>query len=221
MVAGGCSSSDGMPTAAGVAALDRLSGRLLHAAPGLRVAVAATRAEREAAYRLRYEQVVQHGWAHREELPAGIERDSYDADALHIGAWDGAVLVGALRLVLPVAGRRLPVEAAFDLEVEPRGAVVEVGRLVITPAYRGDPAHRAWGALFARAWLSTRADGFAVLAGAASTRMVERLRALGLPFEVLGPAPPYWGEERHPVRLDPAHRRPRWYDDANAGSPGG
>jgi putative hemolysin len=216
MVAGGSSSSEGALTAAGVAALDRLSDRLLYRAPGLRVAVAATRAEREAAYRLRYEQVVRHGWAHRDDLPAGVERDAYDAEALHVGAWDGGVLVGALRLVMPVAGRRLPVEAAFGLDIEPRGAVVEVGRLVITPAYRGDPAHRAWGALFARAWLSTRAGGFAVLAGAASPRMVERLRVLGLPFEVLGPARPYWGEERHPVRLDPAHGRPRWFDDADA-----
>jgi hypothetical protein len=93
----------------------------------------------------------------------------------------------------------------------PRGAVVEAGRLVISRTYRGDPAHRIWGALFARAWLSLRARGCFVLAGAASPRMVERLRALGLPFEILAPARPHWGEERHTVRLDPSHSRPQWF----------
>jgi hypothetical protein len=104
-------------------------------------------------------------------------------------------------------------EADFDLVVEPRGAVAEAGRLVITPEHRGDPAHRTWGALFGRAWLMLRAHGLAVLAGAAGPPMIERLRALGLPFEILGPARAHWGEERHPVRLDPAAGDPRWYGD--------
>ncbi|HEY7077249.1 MAG TPA: GNAT family N-acetyltransferase [Solirubrobacteraceae bacterium] len=195
---------------AGVAELDRLSERLLAADAGVRVAPATTNGERQAAYRLRHEQVV-HGWAHQEALADGLERDAYDAEALHVLAWRGDAAAGTLRLVLPSAGRRLPVEAAFDLDIEPRGAVVEAGRLVIAPAFRGDPAHRIWGALFAHAWLSLRERGFSVLAGAASPRMVARLRALGLPFEILGPARPYWGEDRHPVRLDPAHGRPRWF----------
>ena len=45
--------------------------------------------------------------------------------------------------------------------------------------------------------------------------MVERLRALGLPFEILGPAREHWGEQRHPVRLDPARGRPGWYESAS------
>jgi putative hemolysin len=199
----------------GVTGLDRLSERLLAAAPTLRLAVAGTDAEREAAYRLRYAQVVDHGWAGRDELPAGIEHDEYDAGALHIGAWDDGALAGTMRLVLPAPGRRLPVEADFDIDIEPRGAVVEAGRLVVAPAYRGDPAHRIWGALFARAWLTMRARGFTVLAGAASPPMVDRLRGLGLPFEVLGPARPHWGDDRHPLRLDPALGKPRWFDDAH------
>jgi hypothetical protein len=44
--------------------------------------------------------------------------------------------------------------------------------------------------------------------------MVARMRGLGLPFEVLGPAREHWGEARHPVRLDPAHARPGWYAPA-------
>jgi hypothetical protein len=49
------------------------------------------------------------------------------------------------------------------------------------------------------------------MTGTTAPRMVGRLRALGLPFEILAPAEPYWGEDRHPVRLDPAHSRPRWF----------
>ena len=191
--------------------LDRLSERLLAAAPELRVAIATTDAERAAAYRLRYEQVVAHGWAPREALAPGAESDGYDAEALHVVAWHGDAAAGTVRLVLPAPGRRLPVEAAFELDVEPAGAVVEAGRLVVAPELRGDPAHRIWGALFAHAWLSLRERGFSVLAGAASPRMVARLRALGLPFEILGAARPHWGEDRHPVRLDPGPSRPRWY----------
>jgi hypothetical protein len=203
---------DAVAPFAGVRALDRLAERLVGAAPVLRVAVATTAAEHDAAFRLRYEQVIRHGWAPHEELSDGREHDAYDADALQICAWKGDGLVGTIRLVLPSTGRRLPVETDFDLDIEPIGAVVEVGRLVIAPAYRGDPAHQAWGALFGRAWLTTRTHGFAVLAGAASARMVEQLTALGLPFETLGGARQHWGQRRHPVRLDPAHGRPRWFD---------
>ncbi|MEA2280202.1 MAG: Acetyltransferase domain [Solirubrobacteraceae bacterium] len=195
----------------GLQALDRLSERLLAAAPSLRVAVAETPSEHEAGYALRYRQVIADGWARADELPDGLERDDHDADALQINAWDGEALVGTLRLVLPAAGRHLPVETAFGLEVEPVGEVAEAGRLVIEPARRGDAAHGVWGALFARAWVTLRARDLAVLAGTASPRMVARLRALGLPFEILGPARPFWGEERHPVRLDPAHGSPRWF----------
>jgi N-acyl-L-homoserine lactone synthetase len=194
----------------GVLALDRLSEQLL-AAVDLRVAVARSGSEREAAFRLRHEQVVGEGWADAADLTHGLERDDYDADALHVCAWRSGALVGTVRLVLPVGGRPLPVEAAFDLKIEPRGAVGEAGRLVIAPAHRGDPAHAAWGALFARAWLELRSRGYAVLAGAATPRMVARLRGVGLPFEILGPARDYWGEDRHPVRLDPAHSRPSWF----------
>lgn len=195
----------------GLAALDRLSERLIAIAPPVRVAVAGRRADREAAYALRFRQVVADGWAPAKRFPDGLERDAHDADAVQVCAWEGDELVGTLRLVLPVPGRLLPVEEAFGLRVEPAGAVAEAGRLVIDPAHRGDAAHRVWGALFARAWLTMRGRGLSVLAGAATLSMIERLRALGLPFEVLGPARRFWGEERHPVRLDPAGGQPRWY----------
>jgi hypothetical protein len=187
--------------------LDALARRLLAAVPELRVAVA-NADEWAAIRRLRREHILAAGWARPAELP----RDGqHDAHGLQIGAWREASLVGAIRLVLPAVGRLLPVEDEFGVRVEPLGAVAEVGRLVIAPAHRGDPAHRAWGALFARAWLELRARDLGVLAGAASPAMVARLRGLGLPFEILGPARVHWGEPRHPVRLDPGASAPRWY----------
>ena len=197
--------------APGIAALDALAGDLALRA-GARLGVAHTVRELQAVFKLRYEHVVRQGWAGAEELPGGLERDADDARALQLGAWRGTALVGTIRLVLPVPGRRLPTEAAYDLEIEPRGEVVDVGRLLIGAPYRGDPAHRLWGGLFALAWQETRARGYTVLAGVSSAREVETYRSLGLAFEVLGPARPYWGAERHPVRLDPAAgERPGWF----------
>jgi hypothetical protein len=189
----------------GIAALDQLSQRLLEAVPDLRVALAITDAEREAVARVRRRHVQDAGWE-------TDDADAYDATALHIAAWRGGDLVGTMRLVLPGPDRRLPVEEDFGLAVEPRGKVAEAGRLVVAPEERGDPAHRIWGALFARTWLELRSHGCTVLAGAASPRMVRTLRGLGLPFEVLGPAREHRGRQRHPVRLDPSTARPRWFD---------
>jgi N-acyl-L-homoserine lactone synthetase len=195
----------------GLAAADELAGHLLAGGGSLRVEVAATSQERDAIFRLRHRVVVGNGWARAEDLSGGVERDHHDPSALHIAAWAGDSLVGAMRIVLPGPGRRLPVEEAFDIEIEPRGRVVEAGRLVIAPEHRRDPTHMAWGGLFGCAWMAMRARGFSVLCGAASPRMVERLRAVGLPFEVLGPARMHWGEARSPVRLDPAQSRPGWF----------
>jgi N-acyl-L-homoserine lactone synthetase len=196
-------------TPAGVIALDRLSERLLAQAAPLRAEVTT---DLEPVHRLRYAHVVGAGWARPEELPGEVERDDYDGVAVHVAAWDGDALVGAIRVVPPVAGRRLPVEAAFGVDVPPAGAVAEIGRLLIAPGFRGDPAHRAWGALFARSWLECRRLGLAVLAGSTTPAMVERCRAIGLAFEVLGPPRPHWGEARVPVRLDPARDgAPGWF----------
>jgi N-acyl-L-homoserine lactone synthetase len=197
----------------GLDALDRLSQQLLVAAEagGIRVAVVETPGEQDTIHRLRYQQVIGDGWAPQDDLPDGRERDEHDPYAIQVGAWSGETLVGAMRLVLPTPRRRLPVEEAFGVDIEPRGRVVEAGRLIVAPSHRGDRSHRIWGALFARAWLTMRALGFSLLCGAASPEMVQRLREVGLPFEVLGAPRSYWGEQRVPVRLDPAGGHPRWF----------
>jgi N-acyl-L-homoserine lactone synthetase len=199
-------------TGDGIARLDALAARLIATAAPRRLAVAASLADREPVHRLRYDQVITAGWAGPDDLPGNAERDDYDDDATHVTAHHGTRLVGALRLVFPNPGRRLPVEKDFDLVVEPAGHVVEAGRLVVARDHRGDAAHRIWGALFGRAWQEVRARGYAVLAGTAVETMVARYHSLGLPFEVLGPPREVWGEWRLPVRMDPAGaNRAGWF----------
>jgi hypothetical protein len=175
----------------GIAALDALSGQLLLRA-GVRIGVAHTIVELGSVHRLRHR--------HLGTEPEAGEPDPYDDHALQLAAWRGTALVATMRLVLPVPGRRLPTEDAFDLDIEPRGEVVDLGDLLVGPGFRGDP-HRAWGGLFALAWQEARARSYTVLAGAASTQLVERYRTLGVHVEILGPP----RTELHPVRLDPAY----------------
>jgi hypothetical protein len=181
--------------APGIVALDALAGQLLLRA-GVRIGVAHTIVELGAVHRLR----------HRDEgtAPEAMEPDPYDDHALQLAAWRGSTLAATMRLVLPVPGRRLPTEDAFDLDIEPRGEVVDVGDLIVGPAAQGDSAHRVWGGLFALAWQEARARSYTVMAGIASPQLVERYRSLGVHVDVLGPPRKQTEAELHPVRLDPA-----------------
>src|SRR5207237_9065840 len=107
---------------------DMVARRILELAAPLRVDVARREADREAIYRLRFEVACEMGWIAAEEAPDGLEKDAYDHDAAHVGAWDGGLLVATQRIVFPAPGRRLPLERAFGLEVEPRGQVVQADR---------------------------------------------------------------------------------------------
>jgi hypothetical protein len=185
--------------APGILALDALAGQLQLRA-GVRIGVAHTIVELGAVHRLRHR--------HVSTAPEPLEPDPYDDHALQLAAWRGSALVATMRLVLPVPGRRLPTEEAFDLDIEPRGGVVDVGDLIVGPAAQGDSSHRAWGGLFALAWQEARARSYTVMAGIASEQLVERYRSLGVRVEVLGQA----DAELHPVRLDPAAgKAPDWF----------
>jgi hypothetical protein len=175
----------------GVGALDRLAEELAGAA-GLRLGVADSPAELIAAHRLRYRHAGEHGT----ETAAD---DVYDSRSLQICAWDDEVVVGTLRLVLPMPGKRLPVETAFSVTVEPAGEVVDVGPVVIAAELAGEGAQRIADGLLAQAWFETRARGYLVMAGVASSRLTGRLRALGLDVEVLGRD----AADRTAIRVDP------------------
>jgi N-acyl-L-homoserine lactone synthetase len=182
--------------------LDGLAGDLIARVAPRRFGLVQAAAEREAIYRLRYQVVVERGWAAPDDLLDGRELDDYDEGAEYVAGWDGPTLVAAARLVFPIAGRRLPTEAAFDLRIEPFGAVVNVDRLIVARS-SSDGGHRMLRALVARCWLEIRRRGFHVWAGIDSSSMLRLYRRLGFAVTVLGPPRPYWGQDRYPVCFDP------------------
>ena len=183
--------------------LEELARALLRQASSVQFAIARTEEERAAIYRLRHSVVIERGWARPEELPDGLERDEWDDGALHVAGSIAGDLIACGRLVFPAPGRPLPVEAVFDLTVEPVGQVVEFDRLVVSRAV-GDRGHRVFMGLVAACWLEAHARGFHVWAGIQSRLITRLYRSLGFEVEVLGPGRRYWSEERFPVRLDAA-----------------
>lgn len=181
---------------------DIVAPAIIEAAAPLHLGVAETPEDREAVFRLRYETVVALGWKRAEELPEGIERDEHDDRSTQLAAWDGHKLVGSCRIVFPTRGRRLPVEEAFDLDLDDRAHVVELGRSIVSPEYRGD--HRAFMALIAFCWIEMRKRGFYRAVAASPRGMVDLTTGLGLGIgaDVLGPPRQHWGEERYPVLYD-------------------
>ena len=89
------------------------------------------------------------------------------------------MLVGTLRVVLPMPGKRLPTEEAFGLDVAPPGEVVDVGRPQVAAEVGEAQAKRAAHGMLAQAWFEARARGYVVIAGIASDELIERYRALG------------------------------------------
>jgi hypothetical protein len=182
--------------------LDSLARLAIARAAPVRFGIAESVAEREAVFRLRHRAVMERGWAAPEELPDGIEREADDERAVLIGGWLGEELVAAARLIFPAPGQRLPVEAVYDLVVEPPGQVVHVDRVTVARAH-SDPASRVLFGLIGRCWLEMRGRGFQVGAGIESAGTIRLYRRLGFEATILGPAQRYWDEERYPVRFDP------------------
>jgi hypothetical protein len=194
--------SDGRPGAekddARPVALDRLVARMVAAGP-LRFAVAETDDERDLAYRLRHDAVVSRGWARADEMDGGREHDGFDPAAVHVLGLDGPTAVCAGRLVLPPGP--LPTEEACSLVVEPRGDVVDVGRMVVAPSHQ-DPNHATFVLLLGGLYLEVRRRGFGVACGMMSAPVRAMCRQLGFRLELLGPDRLYWYEVRAPVRFE-------------------
>lgn len=189
------------PGAPGLAELDARAARAIAQAAPLRIGMAATDEERRAVYRLRWECVVERGWAAAQDLPAGLETDEYDdAAAVHVVAWHDEAIVGTCRLTFPQPGRPLPTEAAFGIEIEPVGDVFNCDRLLVTRAHRGVVTARA---VLARAWLAARARGHGVGAGTATPSAAQMFRSLGLQVTVLAGPRLLWGEQRLAIRAGP------------------
>jgi hypothetical protein len=180
---------DGVP-------LDALITRMLARSPfDYRVAVADS--EREIAYRLRASAVLDRGWCTASELPGGMERDEYDDRAIHVIGWDGDVAMSTGRVVLPPG---LPTEEACGIAVEPRGGVVDVGRMCVAPSHQS-LEHAAFIGLMCRLYLVMREHGHRFACGMMSAPARAMMGLFGLQLEILGPERTYWNESRAPVRF--------------------
>ena len=180
---------DGLP-------LDALVSRMLSRSP-FDYRVAADDSEREIAYRLRAEAVLDRGWCTPEDLPEGRERDGYDDRAIQVIGWDGQVPMSTGRVVLPPG---LPTEDACGIVVEPRGEVVDVGRMCVARSHQG-LEHAAFIGLMCRLYLAMRENGFGVACGMMSAPARSLMGLMGLRLEILGPPRTHWNEPRSPVRF--------------------
>ena len=159
--------------------------------------VAADESEREVAYRLRGNAVIDSGWRLAGDLPGGLERDEYDDRAIQVIGWDGAVAMSTGRVVLPPG---LPTEDACGIVVEPRGEVVDVGRMCVARTHQS-LEHDAFIGLMCRLYLVMRERGFLVACGMMSAPARALMSLFGLRLEILGPEQGYWNEVRAPVRF--------------------
>jgi N-acyl-L-homoserine lactone synthetase len=200
------------PSESVLATADELARGLVAAAAPIQFDTARDDNERLAVYRLRYQVVIERGWAQPDTFPDGLERDSYDEAATHIVGWAGSgtqpSLAATARLVLPGEGVLLPTEAAFDLQVTPRGQVADMGRQIVARDY-SSMRHKVFAALLAKTWLEMRARGYWLVCGDFSPTMMRLYRMLGFAVAPLGPAREFWGEERAPILVDIAGSVPR------------
>lgn len=190
---------DGLPEL--LPLMDRVAEASVTLASPVRFALAQTDAERELAYRLRYEVVVARGWKRAEAMPDGLERDAHDTHATHILGWHGDTLAATARIIWPRPGVRLPTEEAFDVIAEPPGFFADCGRSVVAALYT-DIQHRLFGGLLGRCWLEVRARGMCGVCGDLSPAMIRIYRRLGMNVGYLGPSQVFWGEERYPIYFD-------------------
>lgn len=192
-----------LETSFALAEMDALAARLIARARPVRFGIAQTPAELEAVYRLRYRTVITRGWAGPEDFSDGLERDAYDATAIHIGGWDGTLLVAASRFVLPMSGHPLPTEEAAGLEITSERRMAEVGRLCVAPEY-SSVQHRVFWGLLCRTWVEMRAYGFTEACGTLTPSVARMYRSWGLQVVKLGAARRCWGQERYRALIRPA-----------------
>lgn len=180
---------------------DNLAASILHELEPLHFREAQDPREREDCYRLRYRAVVEMEMTASGRFPSGLEHDEFDAEAVQLLGQDEGSVIATARLVLPAPGRSLPAERDFELRLSDGLEVVEFGRVVVDPRYRGD-GHSVFMGLAAQAWLSMRARGFTAAIASTHRRLIDLFEALGFTVTVLGPARTCWGEQRHPIICD-------------------
>jgi N-acyl-L-homoserine lactone synthetase len=187
-----------------LARVDALARQAVSWATPIHFRVAQNESERNAAYRLRYQAVIERGWLQPQDLPEGLELDEYDDQAIHILAWDKDTPVASCRLILPGEEFFLPTEVAFDVQVQPKGQVLDAGRFVVARTHSSQE-HLLLACLLARTWLEVRALGFSRCCAAFASRgMLRVFSRMGFRYQVLAPPRFYWGCERFPLLFDVA-----------------
>jgi N-acyl-L-homoserine lactone synthetase len=181
--------------------LDQLGQRLIQTNPEVRYGIAQSPAEIEAIYRLRYSIVTEQHWSKPEDYPDGQERDTYDDEAIHIGAWQQDTLLATIRLILPSVNRPLPVESGYGIQIEPYQQVVECSRAIVAPEYR-DRSHELFFGVLGCSWLESRSRGFGELCGTMTERIISIHEEGGFVMQRLGEPRLYLGAVRYPVKFD-------------------
>lgn len=181
--------------------IEQLAARALTNLAPLAFDVVHTTADRDAVLRMRYDTVIEEGWATPEDHPDGREHDEYDDEATFIVCRDAGALVGSLRLVSPSPSRPLPTERDYGIRARPAGHVPEVGRIIITRAARAGRSHLVLGGLCARAWLELRAHGYDRAISTAAPEVIDLYRSVGMRITVLAPAQRHWGTQRAPIQI--------------------
>src|SRR5262249_57459014 len=120
----------------------------------------------------------------------GVGGDRYDERAVAVIGWHGEAPVAAGRIVLPPGP--LPTQDVCGVTVEPRGRVVDVGRMAVVPSHQSH-RHAAFIALLARLYLEMRAREHDVACGIMSARARALLRQRGVRGEGPGPERPHSG----------------------------
>ena len=207
------------PTEDVLSLVDNLLRGFIDSVDTIRFDTARSDSDREFVYRLRYQVVVERGWVSPADFPDGLERDHYDANAIHIIGWDGNLVAATSRLVLPRPGEVLPTEEAFNIQIEPRGRVTDMGRQIVAREY-SSIRHKVFAALLAKTWLEIRGYGYSLVCGDFSPTVMRLYRMMGFDVKQLGSTQKFWGEERAPIMVDIANSASalieRWGNSSSA-----
>jgi hypothetical protein len=137
-----------------------------------------------------------------ERLRLGDLSEGDDDRTLYLAAWDGEEIVASCRFVLPAHDRYLPTEEAFDLILEPRGLMADIGVVCVAPS--GDSVRqRIVPGLLGWAWLESRAFDFTDLCCSLTPYEVNLCERHGLEVVVLGESRTIGGEDRFPAIVRP------------------
>jgi len=169
--------------------IDRLAWRLVGWAAPIRFGVATSEAEIDAV--------------------RALERIRYDGLAtgdddrvLQIVGWDDCTPVASCRFVLPTDARYLPTEEFFDLILEPRGLMADIGAVSLASSHEERRRTIVLG-LLGWAWLESRRLDFTDICCALTHYEVDLCERHGLEVVVLGEPRPVGGEDRVPTIVRP------------------